>query len=322
MRSLLVSLSLLAACSVPAGDQADAGAPDGGPALLAGFTPPAPGPGELELVSPIIHGIAAGADVTLCSYLPPDTEFATAQDIVEAHGYQSAVGSHHALLLLATRNRPVDTHPCTDDDMTNTRFLAGAGGGDAGGAALDIPAGIGFRVDAGRQLMIQTHWINATDAPIDGQVAFIVRAQAPSPSVQPAQLLNWGSTQISLGPNAAGTAHGECPVGADLHVFVVGGHAHQWGTHVTLGLRAAGAATATPFYDQTWTPHDTFDPPRLTYPIATPMELHAGDTLTADCSYYNSTSSPIIFPTEMCVGFAFFFPGDTELDCFDGAWPG
>jgi hypothetical protein len=320
MRPLLFA-SLLVACSVPSSDVPDGGPPDGGPPLLDGFTPPAPGPGDIELVSPIIRGIAPGADVTLCSYLPADTEFATAQDIVEEHGYQSAIGSHHALLLLATRNRPVDTHPCTDDDMTNTRFLAGAGGGDAGGAALDIPAGIGFRVDAGRQLMMQTHWINATDAPIDGQVAFVLRVQAPSPSVQPAQLLNWGTTQITLDPNATGAAHGECPVGRDLHVFVVGGHAHQWGTHVTLGLRAAGASAPATFYDRAWSPHDTFDPPRETFPIATPMELHAGDTLTADCTYYNSTGNPIIFPTEMCVGFAFFFPGDAELDCFDGAWP-
>jgi hypothetical protein len=43
--------------------------------------------------------------------------------------------------------------------------------------------------------------------------------------------------------------------------------------------------------------------------------------LTADCTYHNSTASTLEFPREMCVGFAFFFPGDAEVDCFDGSWP-
>ncbi len=318
MRSIWI-LCAVTACSVP---PADNGAPDAAASdLLPGFTPPDPAAGEVRILSPIVHDIAPGADVTLCSYLPASASFATTSDIVAAHGYQSALGSHHALLLLAARDRPVDTHPCTDDDMTNSRFLAGTGGGDAGGGVLDIPAGIAFRVDGGRQLMIQTHWINSSDQPIDGQVAFIVRVQPPSTSVQPAQLLNWGTTSISIAAGASGSAHGECPVAKDLHVFVVGGHAHEWGTHVTLGLKAAGAAAPSTFYDQAWTPHDTFDPPRTKYDVATPFELHAGDTLTADCTYFNSTGATIEFPKEMCVGFAFFFPGDAEVDCFDGSWP-
>ena len=317
MRSLL--LVLVCACSVPPSD----GDPDAAPPsdLLPGFTPPAPGDGELRILSPIVRGIAPGADVTLCSYLPASASFATTSDIVQASGYTSALGSHHALLALASRDRPVDTHACTDDDMTNSRFLAGVGGGDAGGGAFDIPAGIAFRVDGGRQLLVQTHWINATDHPIDGQVAFVIRVQPPSTSVQPAQLLNWGTSQISIPAGADGSAHGECPVGRDLHVFILGGHAHEWGTHVTLGLRPAAAAPAT-IYDQAWTPHDTFDPPRTHFDVGAPMDVHAGDVLTADCTYHNSTGATLEFPREMCIGFAFFFPGDAELDCLDGSWPG
>lgn len=321
MRTVFFAL-LVAACSVPSnGGDPDGGTPDANADLLPGFAPPDPGAGEIRWLSPIVRGLAPGSDTTLCSYLPLDVALPATSDIVAAHGYQSAAGSHHALLLLASRNRPVDTHVCTDDDMTNTRFLAGAGGGDAGGGTLDIPPGLAFRVDAGRQIMIQTHWINATDHPIDGQAAFVVKVQPPSTSVQPAQLLNWGTSTIDVPPNSDGHAHAECPVAHDLQIFTIGGHAHEWGTHVSLAVRDSGASTGTTFYDHAWMPYYTFDPPRLRYDVTTPMVVKAGQVLTADCDYHNTTASDLGFPKEMCVGFAFFFPGDTEIDCFDGVWP-
>jgi hypothetical protein len=295
-------------------------AEDAGPPLLEGFAPPPPGPGQVQVVSPIIEDIAAGADVTLCTYLPVDQAFDEDLDVVAATGFQSSVGSHHAVLYLATRDRDVGTHECTDDDMLNARYLAGAGGGEAGGEVAYIPDGVGYRVDAGRQLMVQTHWINTSTAAVDGQAAFNLTVQAPSTDTQLAQLFTWTSTDIDVPAGATGAARTDCVVQSEMRFFRLGGHAHEHGSRVWLTHTPAGGAP-TVFYDHEWVDYYTFDPPRLDLPVDQALVVQPGDTLSIDCEYDNTTDAALTFPTEMCTGFGFFYPGDRQLDCTDGRWP-
>ncbi len=288
--------------------------------LLDGFEPPAPEAGQVQIVSPIIEDMAPGADLTLCTYLPLGTSFDETTDVIDAVGYQSDLGGHHGVLYMAERERPVDTHECTDDDMVNARFLAGAGGGDAGGASAKLPDGVAYRVDAGRQLMIQSHWINTTQAPIDGQVAFNLTVDEPDEDRQLAQLLTWAGTQIDIPANGSGSAHTDCVVGQEMHFFLVGGHAHEHGSQVSLTYTPAGGEPDM-FYDEPWQAYYTFDPPRITMSAEDAMVVMPGDTLSVDCQYENTTGEALGFPTEMCAGFAFYFPGTAQIDCTDGNWP-
>ena len=293
---------------------------DSGVEMLAGFNPPAPSAGQIEIISPIVRDIKPGQDITLCSYLPLSQALDQTYDITQSSGEQSMIASHHSVLYMVQSVRPVDTHECNDDDMVNSAYLAGAGGGDAGGVVDTIPEGIAFRVDAQRQLMIQTHWINATDKPVDGQAAFLLTVSPPSDSHQLAQLFTWTSTNVTL--PASGTAHAEtsCKIQRDMSFFRVGGHAHEHGTHVSMTW-TQGQAAAGNFYDYPWQRSYTFAPPTLNYTRDQAMVVHAGDTLGISCEYVNNTSSEIIFPLEMCTGFGFYFPGTAQFDCTDGQWP-
>lgn len=293
---------------------------DDAPVFMEGFEPPPPGEGEIQFVSPILEDMAPGADITLCTYLDPDLSFEDTVDVVAGRGYQSMLGGHHAILYTAERNRPIGTHECTDDDMVNARFLVGAGGGDAGGAYADIPEGLAYQIDAGRQLMVQTHWINTTTQPIDGQAAFNIRVQPPSDEVQHAQLMNWLTTDISIPAGGTAAVRGDCVVQQDLNFYLMGGHAHEHGTRVTLTHTPAGGEP-TVFYDEEWVEYYTFDPPRISMDVAAPMVVRAGDTLSVDCTYDNPGSEALGFPTEMCVGFGFYFPATRQIDCVDGSWP-
>lgn len=288
--------------------------------LLEGFDPPAPEPGQIQIISPIIEDMPAGSDLTLCTYLPVGTSFPETLDVIDAVGYQSELGSHHGVLYMAERERPVDTHECTDDDMVNARFLAGAGGGDAGGASAPLPEGVAYRVEAGRQLMVQSHWINTTTSPIDGQVAFNLTVAEPSDDRQLAQLFTWAGTQIDVPAGEAGAASTACVVQQEMHFFLMGGHAHEHGSHVSLSYTPAGGEPEV-FYDEPWQAYYAFDPPRIAMTAETAMVVMPGDTLSVDCQYDNTTDDALTFPTEMCAGFGFYFPGDAQLDCTDGNWP-
>jgi hypothetical protein len=312
MRTKVAMLGLLLAGCASEGD--------GGPELLDGFEPPAPAEGQIQIVSPIVRDIASGADVTLCTYLPIDQALPSTLDVVGATGMQSYVGGHHAIIYLAERERPVDTHECTDDDMVNARYIAGAGGGDAGGFTDNIPEGVAYRIDAGRQLMVQTHWINTTPEPIDGQAAWNLTVQPPSDGVELANLFTWLSTEIEVAPGEPGAVHTDCVVERDMSFFQIGGHAHERGTRVSLTHTPSGQ-TANTFYDEAWTEYYTFDPPRLQYARDEAVQVRAGDTLSIDCEYFNDTEETLTFPLEMCVGFAFYYPAEKQLNCADGRWP-
>jgi hypothetical protein len=318
MRALLIALALaLAACGVPQNAD-DTATPDGASDFLPGFAPSPPAADEVQIVSPIVHDIAPGADILMCSYLDVSAGFAADVDITHVTGFQSQAGAHHAIIYQARAKRPVDTHVCTDDDMANAIPL-GVTGGEAGDA-FGIPDGLALRAAAHTQLFFQTHWINSTDHAIDGQAAFDLRVQPPSASVQTAGLFSIVDTTVAL-PAGAGHAGASCPFARDIQFGTLYGHAHEWGTHVRIVYTPAGGADQV-LYDHDWNPHDTFAPPSLRYAIDAPFTAHAGDHVRVECDYDNTTGAEIDFPREMCAAAGFYFPGDAQMNCIDGTWPG
>ncbi len=282
--------------------------------LIDGFHPDAPGPDGIQFVIPAIRAIPPGADQTMCTYL--DYRSDRELDIYDYTGFQSSAGSHHTILYAVDNTAPSDTHICNEDDMINARYLAG-GGADSPGVKL--PDGIVIRLPKQTQIMIQTHWINATDLPIDGQAAFNINVEDPKPTNVNAQLFVNTTTMMQLAPGA-GAARATCTAGQDMNFFMIGGHAHEWGTHVSLTLTPSGG-TSKMIYDTPWGAEFQFNPPRNEYTKDAPFTIHAGDKLTVDCTYNNDTGSMIQFPREMCVAFGYFFPATQEIDCVDGNWP-
>jgi hypothetical protein len=305
----LAGLALaLAACSSSRGDVASE------QQLLPGFHPPAPRGNEIRLDAPLVRGVAPGADVTWCTYVknPFDREV----DVVQSRGYQSKFG-HHALLMEVpgAEDRLGQSHECTDRDMTNARYLAG---GSDGVGEFKIPEGVAFRIRPASVLMVQTHWINPSSDPVDGQTVFNIGAHPPDGKRQSAQLFAAFTSQVEVGPRAKGHASTECVIQSDIQFFTIGGHAHEWGTHVRLTIKRGGANEV--LYDQPWEPHFQADPPLLSYEATKPLVLRKGDVLRVDCDYANTTNDELRFPREMCVGMGFYFPGDSDIKCADGWW--
>jgi len=305
MRKLLIAALMVTGCATDTAGSVE---------FIDGFSPDAPGPNAIQFVIPPIRGIEPGADKTFCTYL--DYRSDREVDIYDYTGFQSKAGAHHALLYAVENNAPSDTHICNEDDMINARYLAG-GGADA--PPQYLPEGVVIRMPANTQLMIQTHWINASDVPVDGQAAFNVSVEDPSPSHVNAQLFTAVNTMFTL-PLGISSVHTACTVQQELNFFLMGGHAHEHGTHIKLTITPATAA-ASIIYDTAWNTDYQFNPPRNYYTKDAPFTMHPGDTIRVDCDFNNSTPSPISFPQEMCVGWGYFFPAVNEIDCTDGIWP-
>lgn len=280
----------------------------------AGFAPPPPEPGEVEYDSPIISAIAPGTDVTYCSYL--DKTVATDTDIVHFRAFQSLSG-HHAVLFTARQPRPVDTHICTEDDMTNTHSYIAGGGGESIGT-ITIPDGLAFRIPAGTQLMMQTHWINASQEVRDGQVVVYVTAQPADSSRQVLDLFNVIKADFMIPAGQRVTGSTSCVLKQDVQLLTLTGHEHEFGSHVDIQL--GDGANTTMLWSYDWQPSYQSAPPYTIYSVDQPLKLKAGQTLQVTCSWMNSTANDIAFPREMCIGTGFYYPAVGEIDCTDGIW--
>ena len=307
---------LVVACACGGGGGgASAGSSASDADLLPGFHPPAPAVGEQRVVAPVVHGVPAGGDVTFCSYItnPWDHEV----DVVQSLGFQSKFG-HHAILMDVgggAGHTDGETHVCTDADMNAARFLAG---GSDTAQNIVIPDGVAFRIRPGGNLMVQSHWINTSSQPVDGQAVFNVATREPSPDRQPAQLFTAYTVNVAIPPHAPAHASTECTIQSDLQFFDFGGHAHEWATHVHIERVHDGAVDT--LYDQDWQPAFQSAPPLHDYRVDAPLVLHKGDVLRVACDYQSTVDDDVRFPREMCVAFGFYFPATADLQCADGRW--
>ena len=263
----------------------------------------------LEIATPLLQGIEPGADVMLCSYLDEWVE--ADADVVAFSGAQTEFG-HHAILFEARLDQAAGTHPCDEADMVNVRHLATIGG-EGEGAAFELPEGVTFRMHADHQLMVQTHWVNSSDAVIDGRASFALVLRAPSPERSPADLFTVLTTDVDI-PPGGGRAQASCTLPVDVALVAYAGHAHDHATRVTIHLNDE------PLYDEAWTPHSVFAPRIVQHEAGTPLSLHPGDRVDVECLYQNETSGPLRFPKEMCAMLGFYFPSEGELDCVNGVW--
>jgi hypothetical protein len=316
MQRSFATLSSLVACTLVAiGCGSHETAPSSDEvALIDGFHPPAAAPSETRVMAPLVTDIPAGGDLTWCTYIA--NPFEREVDVVQSRGFQSKFG-HHAILMevVGAESKLGESHACTDADMTNARFLAG--GSDAA-AQFQIPEGVAFRIKKQSVLMIQTHWINTSSAVAVGQTVFNIAVKDPDGTRESAQLFAAYTANVSLPPRGPAHAETKCTIRQDMSLFALGGHAHEWGTHVRLTIDRKGASET--LYDHDWEPHFQADPPLVYFDTKAPLRLLAGDVLHVACDYQNVTDAEIRFPREMCVGMGFYFPGTADIQCGDDHW--
>jgi hypothetical protein len=284
--------------------------------FIDGFSPPPPTASEKQIVSPVIHDILPGQDVTYCSYL--DANFDQDVDVVGYEGFQSKTG-HHAILYAARVPQPVGTHLCTGDDMNNGRFLASTGT-DTSAPGQTIPPGVAFRIPKGTQVYLQTHWINASTKTIEGQAVINLDVLPVDPSrTVAAEFVTIKIDGLNVVPGWS-TLSTECKIASPLQLYMLGGHQHEHGAHVSIDKVVGSQATR--IYDQDWQSQFTFDTPFVSFGTQQPLKFAEGDVMRVTCSWNNNTPQMIGFPDEMCVGFGYYFPARAgDIYCIDGMWP-
>jgi hypothetical protein len=298
---LLLLLGASAACS-----SSDDGSPppstDGPPEGYVRFeTPPMSiGPGETKQY---VHWVHAAFDHD--------------QDIVDVVGAQGP-GGHHAILYTTREIQPVGTtREFANADQADIQFVGGLGG--EGGAGVKLPAGVVFRVPAGRGLLVQTHYFNAGDTPIEGRSHLDVKFAEPAPTDVVARFFASALPGVMVAPHLDSTLDTSCVLAHDLPMLMFSNHMHELGVSIRTSLTLADGSVQVLKDDPSWNPEWIFNPDYTMASVASPTVLPAGSTLTTTCAWHNPTDEVWADPDEMCVFFGFFL-GDKDVVCAGGHW--
>ena len=252
--------------------------------------------------------LAPGEEKTLCYFttLPTDEPVA-----VSRYRSSMAPGSHH-LIVYTTRTQ-------TQPDGTLGECASGPGQADpmvwAYGAqqpefTTQFPDGVGVMLAARQPLVVQLHYLNTTDAPIEARATFAVDTLPPDARFEPANAFFTFNTQIDVPPGGTASVSGSCAVPAGAKFFLMSTHSHRFTTRVQ--VRDGG----TMVLETT----DWEHPALGAWPA--PYQTFASGKLDYRCDYLNMTDQRVTtgdsaLTEEMCMAVGYFFPTERPVPCID-----
>jgi hypothetical protein len=291
----------------------------GGTKLVAGFDPPPVPEGYQRLVAPEVDDVAPGDDLNLCQWLAAPV--AEGGQVVDLKAYQGR-GGHHFVLYATTEKMPIgESHICTTQDMLSVNFLGATEAGGEGEDDVSLPAGYAFDLPAGQWLMADAHYLNASDDTYDTQAVVDIKYGDPKAPLAPVGFVAVNFDEFDIPANQDLTQDAYCTSTNDLSFFMWGDHMHQYGSAEMSEIIHTDGSTTQMASNPIWSPELTYNTPWVHWDTSTPFVVKAGETFHLQCSWHNTTSNDILFPTEMCVGSGMVLEGMPQAVCEAGTTP-
>ncbi|HKP63365.1 MAG TPA: hypothetical protein VJV78_41805, partial [Polyangiales bacterium] len=286
----------------------------GSAAPIKEYRVPALEPGYKRFEPPPIEvGVGVSDDWAQWVGGPLDQDY----DVIDIKGNQS-VGGHHALVYATVDEQATGfTRIWQDADQLAARLMGGIGG--EGGANVNLPPGVVFRVKKGSYILIQTHYLNVLDRTIMGQTYIDVKLEPVDPTRTVASMMSNTTLAIDLAAHKQTTLDIYCSVQRDLKFIQVSNHMHDYGkTSVTDWIDPQGMKHVLKD-DKTWSGDLALNPNFTKFPAETPQVVPKGSMLHTQCTWNNTTDGSVKFPAEMCVFFGFIY-SESDVYCTDNKW--
>jgi hypothetical protein len=234
-------------------------------------------------------------------------------------------GSHHVLLFTTAyaavpttnlRQEAVDTSDTFDCSagVIGSWDVTGVAGGAQSPDAPDtvLPPGVAIRLPAGAVVLMNTHYLNASAAPIDTDTRINLYSIPDAEVTQEAGFLLFYDPFIRVPAVGSSSARMRCPVPHDVNLVSLTSHMHRRGVHFRADLTDAGGTTQeTLFETEQWE-----EVPIQTW--AAGKSIPAGTALDYRCDYVNPESRVVAQgPTtkdEMCVLTGAYYPRDPGFE--------
>lgn len=236
-------------------------------------------------------------------------------NVVSAGGKQ-VQGGHHLSLYYVDNERPVGLQDCSGStEMVDWHFVVGAGGEGNEDAQLNLPKGLAFKVPKGKQLMVQAHYINVSGDEMPAADSLTVEMTDADKVEAYAADFVIDDDHFEIEPHSDYESVMTCEVPQDLSLTMLIGHMHEQGAYYKLEEVDDAGKTLGTLYESEWIPSFASHPPINNYGKEAPLELKKGMRLRQTCQWKNETDAKLLFPTEMCIGFGYYFPGTDRVMC-------
>jgi hypothetical protein len=314
MRSLLIATAaalpaVVAACAPTSVDELPvvdmrAKAPD----VVHGF----------QLKAPTTR-VEVGQDIETC--FVPDITFDHDVYVAQADAYQGSVGHHVQLFGSAVPRKKGEVFDCSDLSTMSTLLplVTPNHPQKETDNKTQLPDNFYVRIPAGSEIVMQSHYVNYTDNPID--IADVVNVETADDvnGMTEASYFVVSDNTFSV-PEGKSTNTYECDVIDDVQLLYGFGHMHEQGKLFRLERTPAGGTPEELYSVDPWTAEYRDYAPVNRYGVDTPLVLHAGDHLKMTCDYDNAKGEPLEWPHEMCVFFSAYFPAQPDgfILCGDG----
>lgn len=237
-------------------------------------------------------------------------------------------GSHHVLLFktpytdlptATVRGEVVDTSgvfDCGENGATGDWDIVGAAGGAqsaAGPPGVDgLPSDTAFKIDGGSLLLVNAHYLNAGDKPLEAQI-FINLYTIPAAQVtREAGILFLYNPFIHIAAQSSNQAREVCPLAKDVTLVNAQSHMHKRGvSYVADLLDASGSKLQEIYTSSTWehVVSKTMEPS---------LTISAGQMIDFRCNYVNDETHTIsqgrTTRDEMCMFIGLYYPKDTKTE--------
>jgi hypothetical protein len=294
---LTLSLVAVLGCGGGGGSGGGAGGDDDGTG--GGGADAAPPAGYTRLIGRTWSLAPGQPDTYLCvRYTAPADMYITS---IQA---QAPQGTHHTVLSVAntSRTRGADGNFDCGVGTLGLKMLYASG---VGTSPLDFPDGVGIKIAAGEQLLLNLHLYNASDTPLSGESVLLVKSQ-PTPPPILAENVFAGRFFFTVPSNDMPVpVTGGCTAQAPYTLFAVWPHMHRLGRNSKLELVHAGVTTV--LHDQ------AFSFLEQHYYRKDPMiQVAAGDQIKVTCTFQNNTGTDVTFgestDDEMCFTGLYRYP--------------
>jgi hypothetical protein len=301
------------------------GAPSSGDSVKAGDSHKPAAPTRTVDLAPPEHGVQLetpefpvppGAERQWCYYfkLPSDVDL----DVVRFQ-IRYLPGSHHMNLFQTEQNVPDHDEDCfkvmpftSNDNPNGVDLVVGSQSEE-----LDwtLPPGIGFHLKAHRQLVLQTHYVNAGTQQTPsgfGKVKINLYTEPDRAKIKNHMgTMFANNVNIHIPPHESRSFSTTCGLPNAVKVAAVTGHFHSRGKIFSVNLAPDGAdPTEEIFRSRAWD-----EPPFQV--LAEPRDLPAGGGLYYTCDFQNRSDLDIKFGPhveyeEHCNLFAYFYPWEED----------
>lgn len=221
-------------------------------------------------------------------------------------------GTHHTAL---TAEPGAARAPDGLSECRSALSPQGIFGSGPGTDPVFYPDGVGLKLRAGQQLLLNLHVFNASAEILRGTSGTEIVRTTPDTIEHVAESVLAGPARLNLPAGEETTVTGTCTMTRDTTLFAVQPHMHQ------LGIHMRGVAESS--IEGTKVLHDgDFDfEQQLVYAIE-PVQMRAGDKVSVACTFDNTTQAPVSLGessnAEMCFLVLHRYPAaeDPAVSCF------